>query len=77
MEITGGKILSFSIEHSPRQAAGNVHRKDESLFSVRSLTPPQATGNALTIAVQIAYFVSTPAVRTGKIKPGDSQSQDN
>jgi ubiquinone/menaquinone biosynthesis C-methylase UbiE len=42
------------IEPSPRQAAGNLHRKDECLFSVRSLTPPQAARHALAIAVQIA-----------------------
>ena len=41
-----------AIEPSPRQAAGNLHRKDECLFSVRSLTPPQAARNALAIAVQ-------------------------
>jgi hypothetical protein len=40
------------IEPSPRQAAGRVHRKDECLFSVRSLTPPQTAKNALAIAVQ-------------------------
>ena len=39
-------------EPSPRQAAGKVHRKDESLFSVRSLTPPQAARNVLAVAVQ-------------------------
>jgi hypothetical protein len=40
------------IEPSPRQAAGNLHRKDENRFSVRSLTPPQAARNALAVAVQ-------------------------
>ena len=45
------------IEPSPRQAAGNLHRKDECLFSVRSLTPPQAARNALAIAVQIAQEI--------------------
>ena len=44
---------STGIEPSPRQAAGKLHRKDGYLFSVRSLTPPQATGNALAVAVQI------------------------
>jgi hypothetical protein len=40
------------IEDSPQQAAGNLHRKDENRFPVLSLTPPQAAGNALAIAVQ-------------------------
>jgi len=49
------------IEPSPRQAAGNVlpvtavltqHRKDENRFMFRSLTPPEAARNVLTIAVQ-------------------------
>jgi small conductance mechanosensitive channel len=43
---------SQAIEPSPRQAAGNLHRKDENLFSVRSQTPPQAAENAIAIAVQ-------------------------
>ena len=50
-------------EPSPRQAAGNLHRKDESLFSVRSLTPPQAARNALAIAVQQPakpYYTKSP-----------------
>ena len=42
----------YRIEPSPRQAAGRVHRKDESRFSVRSLTLPQTARNALAIAVQ-------------------------
>jgi hypothetical protein len=41
------------IEASPRQAAGNLHREDDSLSIVRSLTPPQAAGNALASAVQV------------------------
>jgi len=32
--------ISGRFEPSPRLAAGKVHRKDESLFSVHSLTPP-------------------------------------
>ena len=44
--------ITIGIEPSPRQAAGNLHRKDECLFSDRSLTPPQAARNALAIAVQ-------------------------
>jgi glycosyltransferase involved in cell wall biosynthesis len=48
------------IEASPRQAAGNVlpdgrasqHRKDDNFLDIRSLTPQQATGNALAYAVQ-------------------------
>ena len=43
---------AMRIEPSPRQAAGNLHRKDENRFMVRSLTPPQAARNVLTIAVQ-------------------------
>jgi hypothetical protein len=49
------------IEASPRQAAGNVlpdgrasqHRKDDNFLDIRSLTPQQATGNALAYAVQL------------------------
>ncbi len=32
---------------------GNLHRKDERLFSVRSLTPPQAARNALAFADEL------------------------
>ena len=46
-----GAWVKKMIEPSPRQAAGRVHRKGESLFSVRSPTPPQAARNALAIAV--------------------------
>ncbi len=46
-----------TIEPSPREATGNLHRKDECLFSVRSLTPPQAARNALAIAVQVLWVV--------------------
>jgi hypothetical protein len=46
------KVYFQLIESSPRQAAGRIHRKDKNRFPVRSLTPPQATGNALAIAVQ-------------------------
>jgi hypothetical protein len=52
IETGGVAALRRGIESSPRQAAGRIHRKDESLFSVRSLTPPQAARNALAIAVQ-------------------------
>jgi hypothetical protein len=40
------------IEASPRQAAGNFHRKDDNFLDIRSLTPQQATGLALAYAVQ-------------------------
>jgi tetratricopeptide (TPR) repeat protein len=50
--MTGNEDNDAAIESSPRQAAGNLHRKDEDRFPVRSLTPPQAAGNALAIAVQ-------------------------
>ena len=40
------------IEDAARLAVGHLHRKDENRFPVRSLTPPQAMGNALAIAVQ-------------------------
>ena len=46
------KPAATANEPSPRQAAGNLHRKDVSLFSLRSLTPLQAARNALAIAVQ-------------------------
>jgi len=39
------------IEASPRQATGNLHRKEVFHFQIRSLTPPQAAGNALAFAV--------------------------
>jgi hypothetical protein len=42
-----------SIEASPRQATGNLHRKEVFHFRIRSLTPPQATGNALAFAVHL------------------------
>jgi hypothetical protein len=41
-----------AFEDSPRQAAGNLHRKDDNSLDIRSLTPQQATGNALAYAVQ-------------------------
>jgi hypothetical protein len=41
------------IEDSPQQATGNLHRKDGIIIDIRSLTPPQAAGNALAYAVQI------------------------
>ena len=44
--------VSRKFEDSPRPAAGSLRRKDENRFPVRSLTPPQATGNALAIAAQ-------------------------
>jgi len=51
--VFGSLIHIELIEPSPRQAAGNLHREDKkNRFSVRSLTPPQAAGNALAIAVQ-------------------------
>jgi hypothetical protein len=40
------------IEPSPRQTAGNLLRKDENRFMVRSLIPPKTARNALAIAVQ-------------------------
>jgi hypothetical protein len=54
------KLSLTLIEASPRQAAGNVlpdgrasqHRKDDNFLDIRSLTPQQATGNALAYAVQ-------------------------
>jgi hypothetical protein len=49
-----------SIEASPRQAAGRLHRKDDNFLDIRSLTPQQATGNALAYAVQIG----TPCAET-------------
>ena len=50
------------IEPSPRQAAGNVHRKDENRFPVRSLTPPQAAGKARAVEVQasLSIFMAVP-----------------
>jgi hypothetical protein len=39
--------LPLIIEDSPRQATGNLHRKEHDSFYIRSLTPPQAAGNAL------------------------------
>jgi hypothetical protein len=41
-----------NIEASPRQATGNLHRKDGNIMNIRSLTPPKAAGNALTYAFQ-------------------------
>jgi hypothetical protein len=41
------KTCSRRIEDSPRQATGNLHRKEHNSFYIRSLTPPQAAGNAL------------------------------
>jgi hypothetical protein len=46
--------LCQRIEASPRQAAGNLHRKDDNFLDIRSLTPQQATGNALAYAVQLS-----------------------
>jgi len=43
---------NWPIEDSPRQATGNLHRKEVFHFQIRSLTPPQAAGNALAFAVQ-------------------------
>jgi hypothetical protein len=40
------------IEASPRQAAENLHRKDDNSLDIRSLTPQQAKGNALAYSVQ-------------------------
>jgi hypothetical protein len=40
-------------EASPWQATGNLHRKEVFHFQIRSLTPPQATGNALAFAVHL------------------------
>ncbi len=53
-QLTTNQRPITKIEPSPRLAAGRVHRKDEGLFSVRSLTPPQAARNALAIAVDKA-----------------------
>jgi hypothetical protein len=39
------------LEASPRQATGNLHRKQVFHFQIRSLIPPQAAGNALAFAV--------------------------
>jgi Fic family protein len=36
-----------AIEDSPRQATGNLHRKEHNSFYIRSLKPPQAPGKAL------------------------------
>jgi len=41
------------IEASPRQATGNLHRKEIFHFQIRSPTPPQAAGNALAFAVHL------------------------
>ena len=43
------------IEASPQQATGNLPSKDFKLFLFRSLTPQQATGNALALLVQKLY----------------------
>jgi hypothetical protein len=43
------------IEASPRQAAGNLHRKDDNFLDIRSATPQQATGNALAYAVHWGF----------------------
>jgi hypothetical protein len=45
---------TMRIEASPRLAAGNLHRKDDNFLDMRSLTPQQATGNALAYSVQSA-----------------------
>jgi hypothetical protein len=50
----GLRPSSNLIEASPRQAAGNLHRKDDNFLDIRSLTPQQATGNALAYAVQVS-----------------------
>ena len=67
------------IEPSPRQAAGNLHRKDENRFLVRSLTPPQAAGNALAITVQfvqvVALFVLIFSPAISPADEGESSSR--
>jgi ABC-type oligopeptide transport system ATPase subunit len=47
--------VQIVFELSPRQAAGNLHRKEKNRFSVRSLTPPQTAGLAFAVAVQDPY----------------------
>jgi hypothetical protein len=39
-------------EASPWQATGKIHRKEVFHFQIRSLTQPQAAGNALAFAVE-------------------------
>jgi hypothetical protein len=56
--------ISYGIEDSQRQAAGNLHRKDDNFLDIRSPTPQPAkhcrqvepTGNALAYSVQEAFM---------------------
>jgi len=43
----------LGIEDPRSKLLGIFDRKESSLFRIRSLTPPQAAGNALAIAVQL------------------------
>ena len=45
-------LAATMIEPSPRQATGNLHRKDDNRSPVRLHSSPQAAGNASAIAVQ-------------------------
>jgi hypothetical protein len=44
------------IEDPSSKLQGILDRKERCLFLIRSLTPQQATGNALAVAVQTAMF---------------------
>jgi prevent-host-death family protein len=63
MIVRRGKPVAIlkPIEASPRLAAGRLHRKDDNFLDIRSLTPQQATGNALAYAVQQA--ASLPSMK--------------
>ncbi len=45
-------LAATMIQPSPRQATGNLHRKDDNRSSVRLHSSPQAAGNASAIPVQ-------------------------
>jgi len=58
MTIYSANPKNSDFEGPPRQATRNLHRKEVFHFQIRSLTPPQAAGNALAFAVQQCTVVA-------------------
>ena len=70
IEIAIGIGIGIELKSTLQQAAENLRGKDF-IYLIRSLTPQQATGNALAIAVQHSRIPRTLPLRYNPCRPVD------
>ena len=70
IEIAIGIGIGIELKSTLQQAAGNLRGKDF-IYLIRSLTPQQAAGNALAIAVQYSRIPRNLPLRYNPCRPID------